>query len=102
MAKVTASEIDDPELARYLNRSYWEQKQQEKDDYRDKENQREKEMDKISGGLGGGVLYPSAPITSASPLSNSNTLKTSEVNQCSISLIFESILNGFIAEVSEW
>ena len=69
---MTASEIEDPELARYLNRSYWEQKQQE--DHRDKENHRDKEDDKVTAA----IVYPSAPTTSVSSLSN--TLKTTEVN----------------------
>nr|CAG4646226.1 EOG090X05AE [Macrothrix elegans] len=69
--KVTASDIEDPELARYLNRSYWEQKQQqEKETYH-----REKDQDSS--------LYPSAPVTIASTnLSPSNSgSKTTEKYQ---------------------
>nr|CAG4636976.1 EOG090X05AE [Ceriodaphnia reticulata] len=63
-SKVTAAEIEDPELARYLNRSYWEQKQQEKDS-------REKDTETS--------IYPSAPVTAAVPLSPSNNgMKTVE------------------------
>lgn len=66
VAKVTASEIDDPELARYLNRSYWEQKQQQEKDSREKDSE--------------ASIYPSAPVT-AVPLSPSNSggTKTVEV-----------------------
>nr|CAG4649297.1 EOG090X05AE [Scapholeberis mucronata] len=64
-SKVTASEIDDPELARYLNRSYWEQKQQEKEFSREKEPEV--------------PIYPSAPVTTAAPMSPSNSgMKTVE------------------------
>lgn len=63
-SKVTASEIEDPELARYLNRSYWEQKQQEKDS-------REKDVEV--------PIYPSAPVTAVGPLSPTNNgMKTVE------------------------
>nr|CAG4647016.1 EOG090X05AE [Megafenestra aurita] len=63
--KVTASEIEDPELARYLNRSYWEQKQQEKDS-RDKDTEVP-------------TIYPSAPVTAAGPMSPTNSaMKTVE------------------------
>ena len=62
---MTAAEIEDPELARYLNRSYWEQKQQEKES-------REKDTEPS--------IYPSAPVTAAAPLSPSNNgMKTVEV-----------------------
>ena len=62
---MTASEIEDPELARYLNRSYWEQKQQEKDS-RDKESEL--------------PIYPSAPVTAAGPMSPTNNgIKVAEV-----------------------
>lgn len=62
---MTASEIEDPELARYLNRSYWEQKQQEKDS-------REKDVEV--------PIYPSAPVTAVGPLSPTNNgMKTVEV-----------------------
>lgn len=63
---MTASEIEDPELARYLNRSYWEQKQQEKDS-------RDKDTDVPT-------IYPSAPVTAAGPMSPTNSaMKTVEV-----------------------
>lgn len=63
---MTASEIEDPELARYLNRSYWEQKQQEKEN-------REKDTEVQT-------IYPSAPVTASVPLSPSNSgMKTVEV-----------------------
>lgn len=62
---MTATEIEDPELARYLNRSYWEQKQQEKDS-------REKDVEV--------PIYPSAPITATGSMSPTNNgMKTVEV-----------------------
>lgn len=76
---MTASEIEDPELARYLNRSYWEQKQQhEKENNTVKEGTPTKlETNKLTDSS---QLYPSAPVTAAAPLSpNNNAMKTTEV-----------------------
>ncbi len=76
---MTASEIEDPELARYLNRSYWEQKQQhEKENSTVKEGTPTKlETNKLTDSS---QLYPSAPVTAAAPLSpNNNAMKTTEV-----------------------
>ena len=67
-----ASEIEDPELARYLNRSYWEQKQQDKENKR--ENVRDKE-EKINDSM----PHPSAPVTSMVPSSPNNVSKATEV-----------------------
>nr|CAG4647868.1 EOG090X05AE [Moina brachiata] len=74
--KVTAADIEDPELARYLNRSYWEKKQQQEKEpiqYREKENQyREKDPE---------PLYPSAPATAAAPSSPTHVAKAAEKYQ---------------------
>nr|CAG4641661.1 EOG090X05AE [Eurycercus lamellatus] len=72
--KVTASEIDDPELARYLNRSYWEQKQQQE---KESNNQRDRKAEANDSP----VLQPSAPVTASVILSPSNNSKTTEKYQ---------------------
>lgn len=67
-AKVTAAEIEDPELARYLNRSYWEQKQMP-----------EKESTAPTlAKMNSNDLYPSAPATTVTNIVLSPGKTTSE------------------------
>jgi hypothetical protein len=66
----------DPELARYLNRSYWEQRQSEE------AQQHEKQLHHVSDRNGSRVdsplsQQPSAPISSAAP---SNKLVSGNTN----------------------
>jgi len=73
----TASEIDDPELARYLNRSYWEQRQQqEKENIRIDRAERDKEKEKSTNESM--MHHPSAPVTTAVVSSPNNALKITE------------------------
>nr|CAG4643178.1 EOG090X05AE [Ilyocryptus agilis] len=72
--KVTATDIEDPELARYLNRSYWEQKQHEKEN-----SHKEKEVEISKANISS--TYPSAPATATVALSPNNSNKTNEKYQ---------------------
>ena len=96
--KVPASaEIDDPELARYLNRSYWEQKQQQ-----EKDLPREKEKSLSINDSPLSHHHPSAPVTSVVTSPN-NVHKTSEV--CETHFHPLGSVSDFASlriEVSEW